>query len=149
MRTIAKWVLIVLVAVGLGIDAYTHYDLASLYKFNRTSVLNEGFLFQVEATLAVVVGVGLIVKPNRLTAGLAFLVAAGGAVLLVIYRYNDIGRIGIIPNMYEPIWTTEKKWSLAGEILAAVASIGLIGVLPARSSARAVLHRTGRTRTAF
>lgn len=137
--------LIALVAVGLGIDAYTHYDLASLYKFNRTSVINEQFLFQFEATLAIVVGLALIVRPNRLTAGLTFLVAGGGAAVLLLYRYNDVGRIGIIPDMYDPGWFTEKKWSLAGELIAVVGSLALIPLLPANSSMRSILRRTGRT----
>lgn len=144
MKTVARWILIGLVAVGLGIDAYTHYDLASLYHFNRTTVINEEFLFQLEATMAILVGLALIVRPNRLTAGLTFLVAAGGAGVLLLYRYDNVGRIGIIPNMYDPGWFTEKKWSLAGEILAAVASLALIALLPAKRSLRS--FRSGQSK---
>jgi hypothetical protein len=126
MSVVTKWVLVAITVVGLGIDAYTHFDLASLYRFNKTSVISEATLFQIEAVLAILVGLAVLIRPNLLTAGAAFLVAAGGLGLLLLYRYVDVGKIGPIPSMYEPIWSTEKLVCMWGEIAASLGSLGLI-----------------------
>jgi hypothetical protein len=114
MNPIVRWSLTLVAVAGLAVDAYTHYDLASQYKFNKTSTISEGTLFKIEATLAIVVGLAL------------FLVAAGGAGLLVLYRYVNVGKIGPLPNMYDPLWFPEKNWSIAGEIVAALAALALL-----------------------
>jgi hypothetical protein len=56
----------------------------------------------------------------------------------VVYRYVDVGKIGPIPNMYDPYWQPVGKWlSAVAEIVAAVASAALIGVLtPSRGRER-------------
>jgi hypothetical protein len=53
-----------------------------------------------------------------------------GAVLL--YRYVDVGAIGPVPNMYEPVWFTLKTRSAVAE--GAVAVVWLV---------REVLRRRG------
>jgi hypothetical protein len=121
-----RWILVAIAVVGLGIDAYTHFDLASLYRFNKTDFVSEASLFRIEAVLAILVGLALLIRPNLLTAGAVFLVAAGGLGLLLLYRYVDVGKIGPIPNMYEPIWSDEKLVCMWGEVAAAVASLALV-----------------------
>ncbi len=74
-----RTVLTVIVAAGLAIDAYVHLDLASTYDVVKTSTLSQGDLFRVEAVLAIVAGVALLVRPRRYTAWFAFLVSAGRA----------------------------------------------------------------------
>jgi hypothetical protein len=123
-----RWVLVGIAVVGLGIDAWTHFDLASLYRFNRTSVVNEAVLFRVEASLAIVAAVWLVLQPKLLAILFSVALTGGGAFLLVLYRYVDVGKIGPIPNMYEPIWTGEKQLALAGELIALVASLVLLGM---------------------
>jgi hypothetical protein len=126
MNPIVRWSLTLVAVAGLAVDAYTHYDLASQYKFNKTSTISEGTLFKIEATLAIVVGLALILRADRLVSAAVFLVAAGGAGLLVLYRYVNVGKIGPLPNMYDPLWFPEKNWSIAGEIVAALAALALL-----------------------
>jgi hypothetical protein len=128
MNTFARWGLAVVAAAGLVVDAYTHLHLAHLYVFNRTSTVNEAVLFRVEAGTAIAAAVWLLVRPTVLSAGFAVLVAGGGAALLLIYRYVNVGKIGPVPNMYDPEWFAEKNWSLAGELVATVAALALFGV---------------------
>lgn len=126
MKAVGRWGLILVALVGLGIDAYTHLDLAHVYMGNTTGTVNEGVLFQVEGSLAIAVGVWLLVRPGLLSAIATLMITGGGAAALVIYRYYDIGKIGPIPPMHEPIWFAEKEWSLFGELLAFAAALVLL-----------------------
>jgi hypothetical protein len=40
-----------------------------------------------------------------------------------------VGKIGPVPDMYEPIWFTEKVVSLVGELIAVAGALVLIAVL--------------------
>ncbi|HJQ41966.1 MAG TPA: hypothetical protein VJ831_02680 [Jatrophihabitantaceae bacterium] len=124
-----RWGLALLVVAGLVVDAWTHLDVAHLYRYNRTDTLNEAVLFRVEAVIALVSAALVLLRPNALTAAFAALVSGGGAALLVLYRYVDIGKLGPIPNMHEPIWFREKVVSLIGELVAFVAALALIGAV--------------------
>jgi drug/metabolite transporter (DMT)-like permease len=126
MNPIVRWGLVLLVVAGLVVDAWTHFDVAHLYTFNRTSTVNEGVLFRVEAVIALVSAALILARPNALTATFAALVAGGGAALLVLYRYVDVGKLGPLPNMHEPIWYDEKVVSLIGELVAFVAAAALL-----------------------
>jgi multisubunit Na+/H+ antiporter MnhC subunit len=126
MNALVRWGLILIAVLGLGIDAYTHLDLAKLYSGNTTGTVNEGVLFQIEASLAIVAGLWLLVRPGILSVVFTLLITGGGAAALLVYRYVNVGKIGPIPNMWEPIWTTEKQWSLAGELIAFVAALVLL-----------------------
>jgi MFS superfamily sulfate permease-like transporter len=126
-------VLTAVVVVGLAIDAYVHFDLASAFRNNKTSTLSEADLFRLEAVLAVIAAVALLVRPRRYTAAFAFLVAAGGTAAVVVYRYVDVGAFGPIPDMYDPFWApAEKNLSLVAEVAAAVAALALFAVLHLR-----------------
>jgi hypothetical protein len=127
MNTAIRWSLTFVAVVGLAIDAYTHFDLAPQFVFNRTSTISEGTLFRIEGALAIAVAVLLVVWSRWWTTLVALAVAGGGLALLLIYRYVDVGQIGPIPNMYEPIWFAEKEWSVIGEAIAVVALLGLLG----------------------
>jgi len=129
-------VLMIIVVVGLAIDAYVHYHLASAFRHNKTSVLSETDLFRAEATVAVIAGLALLLRPNRYTAGFAFLVAAAGTAAVLVYRYVDIKAFGPIPGMYDPFWAPkEKNLSAIAEAVATVAAAIL------------VVHFQARTRT--
>jgi len=130
-----RTVLTVIVAAGLAIDAYVHLDLASTYDVVKTSTLSQGDLFRVEAALAIVAGVALLVRPRRYTAWFAFLVSAGGVALVLVYRWVDVGKVGPLPNMYEPYWYGEKTLSLVAEAIAAVAAAILLVLMYMRARA--------------
>jgi hypothetical protein len=129
-RRLAAQVICTLVtAAGLAMDAYVHLDLADTYDAAHTSVLSQGDLFRVEAALAIVATLGILLRPRRYTAAFAFLVAAGGFGAVLLYRYVDVGGIGPIPSMYEPIWYPEKTQSAWAEAIAAATAIVLLATL--------------------
>jgi len=125
--TRAQWVLAVLVVVGLAIDAFVHFDLADAFAGVKTSTLSQADLFRVEAVAAIVAAVALLVRPRRYTVAFATLVALAGVVAVVLYRYVDVGKIGPIPDMYDPYWQpAEKMLSVIGEVVATVAGAVLL-----------------------
>jgi hypothetical protein len=118
--------LTVIVVVGLALDAYVHFNLASAFAHVKTSTLSQADLFRAQATVALIAAVALLVRPRRYTAAFAFLVAASALVAVVLYRYVDVGKIGPIPNMYDPFWAPAKKTiSAFAEAAAALAALGL------------------------
>ena len=130
------WVLRVLVAAGLAVDVVVHLHLASGYDLN-TAALSEGALFRVEAALAAVAAVLVLFTRSRLGVVLALLVAAGGVGAVLLYQYVDVGAVGPLPDMYEPISYPEKTYSLIAEAVAALAALALLtfgGTRPARGA---------------
>src|SRR5215813_7114479 len=123
--TAVRVVLRLVVAAGLAIDAYVHFDLAHGYDGNKASI-SQGQLFRIEAVAAAIGALLVLVLWHRLAEVLAFLIAAGGAAAVLIYRYVDIGAFGPFPAMYEPIWYTEKTLSMVAEVVAAVAAAVLV-----------------------
>jgi hypothetical protein len=120
------WLLLRVVAlIGLAIDAYVHFDLAPDFDANTASI-SEGTLFRIEASLAVVAAVLVVAVRRWVTDLIAFLVAAGGFAVLLIFRYFDIGAFGPFPVLYEPIWYTEKTLAAVAEGVAMLATIPLV-----------------------
>lgn len=115
---ITRWTLIALTVAGLAIDAYVHFHGAHIYDPVRTSTLSEGDLFRAEASAAVLAAVALLLRPRRYTVAFAALVAGSGAAALFVYRYYDLGRLGPIPSMYEPLWYPEKTAAAIAELVA-------------------------------
>jgi len=148
MRTTSRWVLTLITLAGLGIDAYVHWDVAHDYiGLPSPSFITEYGLFKFEAALALATLIALLVRPNRLTAGLAALVLLGGAAALLVYYQWQVGKIGPLPDMSDHSWLPrpQKALSVIAELVGGVAAVGLVALLPKRSSAGAILRRTGRT----
>jgi hypothetical protein len=117
------------VIAALAIDAYVHLHLASSYASASSGVVSEGDLFRIEAALAIVVAAALLVRPRWYTALLALVVSVGGVGAVLLYTYVDVGAVGPLPDMYEPVWFPEKTWSAWGEGIGALAALLLfIGV---------------------
>lgn len=128
-RSALRVALAVITAAGLAIDAFVHFDLASTYDPIKSSVLSQGDLFRVEAVASIVAAVGVLVRPRRYTALFAFVVAAGGTAAVLVYAYVDVGAFGPFPDMYDPLWYTEKTVSVWAEGVAAVAALALFVLL--------------------
>jgi hypothetical protein len=129
--------LIAVVVVGLGIDAFVHFHYASAFAHVKTSTISESTIFRIDASVAIVAALALILRPRRYSAAFAFLIAAAGTVAVTLYRYVNVGKIGPIPNMYDPYWQPfGKALSAIGEIAAALAAATLFVILhqQARSS---------------
>lgn len=121
-------ILRLLVAAGLAVDAYVHVVLADAYDVPAGGAITQGELFLIEAAVAALAALLVLLVPRRTTFAFAFLVAATAFAAVVLYRYVDLGSLGPLPNMYEPLWTTEKLLSAAAEAVAAVSALaGLVG----------------------
>lgn len=108
----------VLIALGLAIDAYVHWVTADAYDAVGDT-LTQGDLFRIETVVAAVAAVLVLFLPHRATFAFAFLVAASAFGAVVLYRYVDVGALGPLPNMYEPVWTQDKMVSAVAEGIAA------------------------------
>ncbi|MDQ2747922.1 MAG: hypothetical protein M3Y44_00050 [Actinomycetota bacterium] len=126
MNLVARWGLVVVIVVGLGIDAYTHLDLADIYAGVKTSTVSQATLFRIEAIAAILAAVAVVVRANRWTAAIVAAVAGGGAFVLLLYRFASVGKIGPLPDMSEPFWYTKKSLSLTGELIALLGSLALL-----------------------
>jgi hypothetical protein len=112
-------------AAALGIDAYVHAHDANFYDAVRTSVISQGTLFRIEAAVAVLIAVALLIRPSRWWWAAAFLVAASAFGAVVLYSYVDVGALGPLPDMYEPTWALPGKaasaWAEGAGVLLAIA----------------------------
>jgi hypothetical protein len=118
-RSRISLVLAVVAAAGLAYDAKVHLHLAGTYD-PVGSTITQGGLFRVEAGLAVLAALAVLVSDHWLAWATAGLTALGGVAAVVLYRYVDVGAIGPIPDMYEPLWFGEKTHSAVAEGLVVV-----------------------------
>jgi hypothetical protein len=120
-----RLILRLVAALGLAIDAGIHAKLAPQYDAVTTATISQGTLFRIEAgaaALAVVVVLLWRRWPGDL---FALLTATAGLAALLVYRYIDVGTLGPFPNMYEPVWFTDKVWAVIGQALAMAALLPL------------------------
>lgn len=130
------------VFAGLGVDAYVHIHLAG--DTGQSGTLSEGTLFWIQGVVAAVVAILVLVRPRPVPYAIAFLVAASALGAVLLYRYADIGAIGPLPDMYEPVWYTEKVVTTVAEAVAAVAAaIGFV-VTSRRSGSHSAKAGHGR-----
>jgi hypothetical protein len=113
-------ILRLLVVAGLAVDAYIHIHLAGT--MGSGGGLSEGTLFWIQGVVAALVAVLVLLRANRVTYLIAFLVAASALGAVLLYRYVDAGSIGPLPNMYEPVWYPEKVVTTVAEAVATVAA---------------------------
>ena len=117
--------LIWITAVGLALDAWMHLRAAHGYDHVGTTI-TEGTLFRIEAVVALLVMVALLVRPSRATAGLAAVVTVAGTFALVFTYLVPLGAVGPIPDMYEHVLYLEKVVALVAMSIAAVSSVTLV-----------------------
>ncbi|CAG6394392.1 hypothetical protein NMG29_13220 [Streptomyces cocklensis] len=123
----AVWTARVLAAAGLAVDAYVHADLAQQYDAVNATI-SQGDLFRIEAAISALAALVVLVWRRLPGDAFAWLVAAGGFALLMIYRYVDVGKWGPFPDMYEPVWFTEKWVAAVAQLVTVVAAGGLMVV---------------------
>jgi hypothetical protein len=115
----------VVAAAGLGYDAYAHLDLAANFDSNR-ALISEGMLFRVEAALAMLAALLVLLIRHRAATILALLFAGSALAAVLVYRYVDVGALGPLPDMYEPSWYPEKTYSAIAEAAAVFAAAALL-----------------------
>ena len=116
-------------ATGLAVDAAVHWHLAAQFDpVVGTGALHvsQGQLFRLEALLAVVAAVLVLVVRRWWAVLLAFLVAFAGVAAVLLFRYVDLGAFGPVPDMYDPTWYPEKNLSVVAEAVASVAAAVLL-----------------------
>jgi hypothetical protein len=122
-RSRLSFLLAVLAAAGLLYDAKVHLHLAGDYDAVG-STITQGLLFRVESAVAIAVAVAVLVSQRRVVWLAAALTGLAGVGAVLLYRYVDVGALGPIPNMYEPVWFPEKLRSAYAE--GAVAALCLV-----------------------
>lgn len=123
--------LAVATAALLAIDAYVHFNDAGLYDIGTGAAITQGSLFRAQASIAVVIAIALLVRPHWLVWTIALLVAASAATAVYLYTFVDVGRLGPVPDMYEPTWALPgKRLSAVAETVAAgLSAVGLVVAL--------------------
>lgn len=122
-----SWALRLATAGGLAIDAYVHADLAARYDANSDAAISQGDLFRIEAGVSALLALGLILVANRVIWSAALFVAASALGAVLLYAHSDVGRLGPLPDMYEPIWYPEKTLSAVAEgVASGTALLGLL-----------------------
>jgi hypothetical protein len=117
------WTLRIVVAAGLAVDAVVHLRLAPEYQLAFPGGIGGRTLFRVEAVVAVIAAVAVLVRSSRGTYLVALLVAASAFVTVVLSRYVEVPALGPLPSMYEPLWFFEKSLSAIAEGIAALAAV--------------------------
>jgi len=111
-----------LVAVaGLAVDVWVHATLESQYA-GLGDTLTQGRLFGAEAVAAGAVGLWLLLTGSRWAWIAALLIGASALGAVLLYRYVDVGTLGPLPNMYEPVWYFRKTLSAYAEAAVVIAA---------------------------
>lgn len=116
------WILRVVVALALAVDAIVHLRLASGYQLGQPGGIGAGNLFRIESAAAILAGLYVLARGTRPAFAVAFLVAFSALVAVLVYRYVDVPQVGPIPSMYEPVWFFEKTLSAVAEAVGALAA---------------------------
>ncbi|PBC85727.1 MULTISPECIES: hypothetical protein [unclassified Streptomyces] len=124
-RAAARGAARLLAAAGLALDTYVHARLAGRYD-GVTATISQGLLFRIEAALAALAAVLVLVWRRPAADTFAWLVATGGLALLLLYTYVDIGAPGPLPDMYEPGWSADKKLAALAQAVAVLATVFLL-----------------------
>ena len=134
MTRAASVPLAVLTAAWLAVTAYVHADLASSYDLvKQGGTLSQGELFRTEAGVASLAALLVLIAGIRQPrwSRLAWLFASvsglGSFVAVLLYRYDHVGKVLFLPDMYEPVWFHEKTVSAVADAGAFV--VGLAGLL--------------------
>ena len=127
MRILVGWALRWVAAAALAVDAFVHADLAGRYALNQSGGLSQGQLFQIQAGVAAFAALLILLFANRVVWAFVFVVSVSALAAVMISTSYDIGAIGPIPDMYEPIWYGEKVLTAVAEAVAAgISAVGFV-----------------------
>jgi hypothetical protein len=134
-RTVVRVLLQVVTAAALAVNAYVHAGLASAYD-RVGQQISQGTLFRLEAAVASLAALlVLLLGRRRPVWAFAFLVSVSALGAVLLYRYVNVGTLGPLPNMYEPVWWPSKTASAIAEAVGAVAAlVGFLITGPPRSA---------------
>ncbi|MFJ9615273.1 hypothetical protein [Streptomyces noursei] len=138
-RTVVRVLLQVVTAASLAVNAYVHAGLAAAFDPVGQQI-SQGTLFRLEAAVASLAALlVLLLGRRRPVWAFAFLVSVSALGAVLLYRYVNVGPLGPLPNMYEPVWWPDKTASAIAEAVGAVTALGgfLISGSPRSASTRA------------
>jgi hypothetical protein len=123
----ADWGLRLLGGAALAISSYVHLHGAHYYT-SLGSTITQADLFYVQGAVAALVALWVLATGQRLAWVAAALVGAASFVAVMLYRYVDVGSIGPIPNMYEPVWqpSPDKLMSAIAEAAVVVIAVAAL-----------------------
>ncbi|TDT86034.1 hypothetical protein DFO47_101453 [Arthrobacter sp. AG258] len=133
-----------LTALALFIDAGVHLFLAPGYQNAQPGTVSQGTLFLLEAAVALVAGIFVLLRGSRAAYAVALLVALSAFAAVMLYRYVDIPAIGPIPAMYDPVWFFSKTLSAVAE--GAGALLAAVGLARASGKRRSAVVKRRATR---
>jgi hypothetical protein len=108
-------------------DAVIHAQLASRYDLNATGGLSQGDLFRIEAGVAALAAVLILLTAHRAAWAIALVAMASAVAAVLLSRYVEIGQLGPVPDMFEPYWYGQKVVAALAEAIGTVtAVVGLI-----------------------
>ena len=113
----AGLVLRIVVAAGLAVSAFLHLDLAATYD-GIGEQLTVGDLFRAQGVVGLLVAVAVLAVRRRVVLLAAVLVSAAATAAVVSSVYLRVPAIGPFPELYEPVWYTEKRVSGAATAVA-------------------------------
>ena len=125
-------------AVALSVVAGVHLYLAGGYALIGDQV-TVGDLFRVQAAVAGIVALALLVRPTPMVWLLAAAVGLASLLAVVVTVYVAVPAIGPLPRVFEPAWYPEKV--LAAAAAAAALLAALVGLVLARRQRRPDLLR--------
>lgn len=124
----------ILVAAALVVDAIVHLSLAANYQQAAPGGIGAGNIFRIQAVLAVLAALYVVMRGSRPAFLIAGLVAITACAAVVAYRYIDIPAIGPIPAMYEPVWFPKKTLSAIAEAAGAILAMLALATTRSRRS---------------
>jgi hypothetical protein len=120
---LTSWGLRVMTAAALAVDAVVHNDLVHRYAPNRSGGLSQGQMFRIEAVVAILAAALVLVTARWFAWAFAFAVSASALAAVLISTNYDLGSIGPIPDMYEPIWYGKKTLAATAESVGTVSAV--------------------------
>lgn len=106
------------VAVGLLASAVIHLQLAPGYQKAAPGGIGQGTLFLIQAGVAVLAALFVLLKASSTALAGAAVVAFSSLAAVIVYRYVPIPALGPIPSMYEPVWYAAKVATAVAETAA-------------------------------
>lgn len=128
-------VLRILIVIGLAVDAYVHFVLAPNYQLAYPDGMGGGTLFRIQAVVAVLAAIYVLVRGSRLSYAVAAVVAFSAFAAVVLSTFIQLPQVGPIPAMYEPLWFFEKSLSAVAEGVAGVLAVVGFFLVPRKDAA--------------
>ncbi len=137
-------ILRVVIVACLIVDAVIHFQLAGNYNKASPGGIGAGNLFRIEAVVALISALYLLIVGSRRSYAVAAVVALSAFIAVLLSRYVELPPIGPIPSMYEPIWFAQKTATAIAEGLGGILAIGGFAALSRSGS----LSKTASSRKA-